>query len=96
MKPTFKALARRIAEYEKIYGSNDYHLICKSCGGEIIYLVDVSAPSTMALFTHNDVKYLCKGFMGYFCFEVIWLNASEAKECGCEEGDYLCISFIVK
>lgn len=76
-----------------MFGPNDYHLVRNEYHSDIVYLVDTSAPPFLALFTHIDIKYLCKGFMGYYCFGVITLGTSEAKECGCKEGEYLCITF---
>lgn len=95
MKPTLKALEERIANHAQAFGPNNYHLITNLYNEDIVYLVDVEAPYFMRIFTHIDIKYLCKGFEGRYGFEVIHICGSEALECKCKEGDYLCIVFIL-
>jgi hypothetical protein len=93
MKPTLKALEERIANHARTFGSNNYHLIENLYHEDIVYLVDVEAPYFMSMFTHVDLKFLCKGFEGHYGFEVIHVVSSEAAQCNCKEGDYLCIVF---
>lgn len=96
MKPTIKALEQRIEEHAENFGPNDYLLIRNYYHRDIVYLVDTSAPPFLAEFSRIDIKYLCKGFMGYYSFGTIDLGITEAKECGCKVGEYLCITFHIK
>lgn len=93
MKPTIKSIHKRMDKARETFKSARYALLEHPFNSRQVCLVELSRTADINLFSRHEIEIFCKGFLGHFDFDTIYIYGETADYYGVEVGYYISISY---
>lgn len=92
MKPTLKSILKRVESASGIFTTSRFVVINHPIENAVC-LIDLSCPHASNLFTSCMIEIFCKGYMGHYRFETIYIGGETANFYGVFPGHFLSITY---